>query len=371
MAAGPEDPNALVQIEAPFPEPMLTATTVELYDGLVATRPARAGPAGDRARPRAVRRHERALRGARGRRRPGRPVGRPHRGPVRRPGGAAGRPARGRRVAARHRRADRRPPGPGVGGRRRRRARDLPRGPGPAAHHGLRLLRRRLRPRARTAHRPPRPRRPRAPVPAAGLAASGPGRSSWPPARTSARSCSRTTTVRASCSPPVARTYLHRYGVLCGRRAVVFTTNDSAYAAAVDLSDAGVEVAAVVDARSQAPARWARGVRAARDRGAHRAGGHRHERDVARHPGARRRAGRRPARGPHRHRLRPAPGLGRLEPRRAPLQPGPRPAVVRRLDRGVPARHRRGRGRRGRLGAGGGSRWGSASATVPPWPGRP
>jgi sarcosine oxidase subunit alpha len=30
MAAGVEEANALVQIEAPFPEPMLTATTVEL-----------------------------------------------------------------------------------------------------------------------------------------------------------------------------------------------------------------------------------------------------------------------------------------------------------------------------------------------------
>ena len=33
-----------------------------------------------------------------------------------------------------------------------------------------------------------------------------------------------------------ARTYLNRYGVLPGRRAVVFTTNDSAYAAALDLA---------------------------------------------------------------------------------------------------------------------------------------
>ena len=50
-----------------------------------------------------------------------------------------------------------------------------------------------------------------------------------------------------------ARTYLHRYGVLVGRRVVVFTTNDSAYAAAADLADAGVQVAAVVDTRPQAP----------------------------------------------------------------------------------------------------------------------
>jgi sarcosine oxidase subunit alpha len=53
-----------------------------------------------------------------------------------------------------------------------------------------------------------------------------------------------------------ARTFLHRYAVLPGREAVVFTTDDSAYAAAVDLADAGVRVAAVVDARPEAPAAW-------------------------------------------------------------------------------------------------------------------
>ncbi|MCZ2826132.1 MULTISPECIES: 2Fe-2S iron-sulfur cluster-binding protein [unclassified Modestobacter] len=46
-----------------------------------------------------------------------------------------------------------------------------------------------------------------------------------------------------------ARTFLHRYGVLPGREAVVFTTNDSAYDAALDLHRAGVRVQAVVDAR--------------------------------------------------------------------------------------------------------------------------
>ncbi len=50
-----------------------------------------------------------------------------------------------------------------------------------------------------------------------------------------------------------ARTYLQRYGVLPGARAVVFTTNDSAYAAAADLQDGGVEVLAIVDARADAP----------------------------------------------------------------------------------------------------------------------
>jgi len=53
-----------------------------------------------------------------------------------------------------------------------------------------------------------------------------------------------------------ARTFLHRYGVLAGRDVVVFTTNDSAYAAAVDLADAGARVHGVVDARPEAPAGW-------------------------------------------------------------------------------------------------------------------
>ena len=48
-----------------------------------------------------------------------------------------------------------------------------------------------------------------------------------------------------------ARTFLHRYGVIVGRAAVVFTTNDSAYAAAFDLADAGVQIQMVVDARTE------------------------------------------------------------------------------------------------------------------------
>ncbi|MFG1879808.1 2Fe-2S iron-sulfur cluster-binding protein [Sphaerisporangium sp. NPDC049003] len=46
-----------------------------------------------------------------------------------------------------------------------------------------------------------------------------------------------------------ARAYVNRYGVLPGRRAVVFTTGDSAYDAARDLADAGVEIAEIADAR--------------------------------------------------------------------------------------------------------------------------
>ncbi len=47
-----------------------------------------------------------------------------------------------------------------------------------------------------------------------------------------------------------ARTFLLRYGVTVGARAAVFTTNDSAYQAALDLHDAGVGVNAIVDARA-------------------------------------------------------------------------------------------------------------------------
>jgi sarcosine oxidase subunit alpha len=88
-----------------------------------------------------------------------------------------------------------------------------------------------------------------------------------------------------------ARTYVNRYAVLPGRRAVVFTTNDSAYAAAIDLADAGVTVVAVVDARAQAPTAWQERCRA-RDRGAQRARRDRHRRPSAR--------GERPGRGARR-----------------------------------------------------------------------
>ena len=44
-------------------------------------------------------------------------------------------------------------------------------------------------------------------------------------------------------------TYIERYAVLPGRRAVVFTNNDSAYRTAISLAGAGAEVAAIVDSR--------------------------------------------------------------------------------------------------------------------------
>lgn len=54
------------------------------------------------------------------------------------------------------------------------------------------------------------------------------------------------------------RTYLNRYAVKAGTRAVVATTNDSAYALVEDLVGEGVEVAAVVDARPSCSERAAR-----------------------------------------------------------------------------------------------------------------
>ncbi|MFJ8108184.1 sarcosine oxidase subunit delta family protein [Streptomyces sp. NPDC096132] len=59
-----------------------------------------------------------------------------------------------------------------------------------------------------------------------------------------------------------ARAHLNRHGVLPGRHAVVFTTNDSAYEAALDLHAAGVSVSAVVDTRPDAGP-WAERARAA------------------------------------------------------------------------------------------------------------
>jgi len=48
-----------------------------------------------------------------------------------------------------------------------------------------------------------------------------------------------------------ARQYLRRYGVAIGRRVLIATNNNSAYALAADLKAAGVTVLAVIDSRSQ------------------------------------------------------------------------------------------------------------------------
>ena len=48
-----------------------------------------------------------------------------------------------------------------------------------------------------------------------------------------------------------AQQYCRRYGVAAGRRIVIAANNDSAYEVAATLSDAGIEVVAVVDSRAQ------------------------------------------------------------------------------------------------------------------------
>jgi sarcosine oxidase subunit alpha len=58
-------------------------------------------------------------------------------------------------------------------------------------------------------------------------------------------------------------TYVNRYAVKPGERAVIFTNNDSAYQTALDLNAAGAQVIAVVDARSQSSSELAKMVRSA------------------------------------------------------------------------------------------------------------
>jgi sarcosine oxidase subunit alpha len=60
-----------------------------------------------------------------------------------------------------------------------------------------------------------------------------------------------------------ARAYVNRFAAAPGRRAAVFTTTDSGWAAAEDLIAAGLEVAAVIDARPDPPAGAAARARAA------------------------------------------------------------------------------------------------------------
>jgi len=60
-----------------------------------------------------------------------------------------------------------------------------------------------------------------------------------------------------------ARTYANRYGVRPGTRAVIAACGDTAYRAALDLRDAGVEIALIVDLRSVAEGELARAARGA------------------------------------------------------------------------------------------------------------
>lgn len=256
MAAGPEDPNALVQIETPFPEPMLTATTVELYDGLVArglSGQGRLASEPDPARYDAMHQHCDVLVVGAG------PAGLSAALTAARSGARVvlldDQPEPGGTLLGTDDLIDERPALAWVAHA--------------VAELGslpeVRILSRTtafgfyddgfvLALERRTDH----------------LGFAAPTEVSrqriW---RLRAKHVVLATgaherpVVFADNDRPgtmlaaSARTYLHRYGVRCGETAVVFTTNDSAYQSAVDLADAGVHVAAVVDARPQAPAHWA------------------------------------------------------------------------------------------------------------------
>jgi sarcosine oxidase, subunit alpha len=254
FAAGSEEPSALVQIEAPFPEPMLTATTVELYDGLVARGlpgQGRLATEPDPARYDATHAHCDVLVVGAG------------------PAGLAEALAAAR-TGARVIVADEQPePGGGLLGTGEE-VEGLPGAEWAAAvaaelaalpdvtvlprttvfgyfddNHLVAVER-------RTNH-------------LGGAAPAHVARERvW---RIRAR---RVVLATGAHERPIAfagndlpgvmlagaaRTYVNRYGVLPGRRAVVFTTGDSAYAAAFDLAGAGVEVAAIVDVRPEPPYR--------------------------------------------------------------------------------------------------------------------
>ncbi|MGW7407567.1 sarcosine oxidase subunit alpha family protein, partial [Streptomyces sp. NPDC054833] len=249
FSAGVEEPNAVVQIEEPFPEPMLPATTVELHDGLVATSlpgQGRLATTPDPARYDAVHAHcDLLIVGA---------------GPA---GLAAA--AAAARSGARVILADDQPePGGSLLGTGEHLDWVTATAARLDATPEVHVLRRTtvfgyyddnhlLAVERRTNH----------------LGAEAPDNVSrervW---RIRARRVvlatgahERSLAFADNDRPGVmlaasARTYVNRYGVLPGRRAVVLTTNDSAYAAALDVAAAGIEVAAVVDTRSE-PGEWA------------------------------------------------------------------------------------------------------------------
>ncbi|WP_369394928.1 sarcosine oxidase subunit delta family protein [Streptomyces sp. CG1] len=255
FSAGVEEPNAVVQIEAPFPEPMLPATTVELYDGLVASSlpgQGRLATEPDPARYDAVHAHcDLLVVGA---------------GPAGLAAAAAAADSGARVILA----DDQPEPGGSLLGTGEHLDWVEATCARLDAAPEVRVLRRTtvfghyddnhlLAVERRTHH----------------LGADAPKHVSrervW---RIRARRVvlatgahERSFAFGDNDRPGVmlatsARTYLHRYAVLPGRHAVVFTTNDSAYAAALDLAAAGVDIAAIVDTRPE-PGEWAERVRSA------------------------------------------------------------------------------------------------------------
>ncbi|ANS70398.1 sarcosine oxidase (alpha subunit) oxidoreductase protein [Streptomyces lincolnensis] len=255
FSAGVEEPNAVIQIEEPFPEPMLPATTVELYDGLVATSlpgQGRLATDPDPARYDAVHAHcDLLVVGA---------------GPAGLAAAAAAAQSGARVILA----DDQPEPGGSLLGTGEHldwvsEVAELL-----DAEPEVRVLRRTtvfgyyddnhlLAVERRTNH----------------LGAAAPDTVSrervW---RIRARHVvlatgahERSLVFADNDRPGVmlaasARTYANRHGVLPGRHAVVLTTNDSAYAAALDLDAAGLAIAAIVDTRPE-PGEWAEHARAA------------------------------------------------------------------------------------------------------------
>ncbi|PWI13634.1 ferredoxin [Streptomyces sp. Act143] len=255
FSAGVEEPNAVIQIEEPFPEPMLPATTVELYDGLVATAlpgQGRLATTPDPARYDAVHAHcDLLIVGA---------------GPAGLAAAAAAASSGARVILA----DDQPEPGGSLLGTGehldwvRETADRL------AAAPEVRVLPRTtvfgyyddnhlLAVERRTNH----------------LGSAAPATTArervW---RIRARRVvlatgahERSLAFPDNDRPGVmlassARTHINRHGALPGRRAVVLTTNDSAYAAALDAKAAGIEITAVVDTRPE-PGEWAARARAA------------------------------------------------------------------------------------------------------------
>ncbi|WP_338899646.1 sarcosine oxidase subunit alpha family protein [Streptomyces sp. TG1A-60] len=249
FSAGVEEPNAVVQIEEPFPEPMLPATTVELYDGLVASSlpgQGRLATEPDPARYDAVHAHCDLLVVGAG------------------PAGLAA-AAAAARSGARVILADDQPePGGSLLGTAEHLDWVAETAGRLEAEPEVRVLRRTtvfgyyddnhlLAVERRTNH----------------LGGEAPDNVSrervW---RIRARRVvlatgahERSLAFADNDRPGVmlatsARTHVNRHGALPGRHAVVFTTNDSAYAAALDLRSAGVDIAAIVDTRSEA-GEWA------------------------------------------------------------------------------------------------------------------
>ena len=58
---------------------------------------------------------------------------------------------------------------------------------------------------------------------------------------------------RVLCLASAVSNYINRYGVLPGKNPILFTNNDSAYQAAIDMKIAGAKSVLVVDSRSEQP----------------------------------------------------------------------------------------------------------------------